>query len=630
MKSLILCEKPSVAQDFARALKAQKRDGFYENSEYYITYAFGHLFEIDDSVVEQKWSLESLPLFPEKFRYKLRDNKVGKQFKVIKDLLSKVDKVIIATDAGREGELIARLILQQAGWKSWDKTYRFWTSSALTEDVIRRELKNLKPAREYDSLYYCALARQHSDWVVGINLTRGVSLRSKGGVWSVGRVQTPTLALVVERDLEIENFKPEPYWIVKALYEKGGQSYEGVLLFKETTRGDRLDKDDEEGEEGEGERLSEPRAKDIVESVKKAKEHIVEKVVKRRESEYAPPLYSLTALQKDTNKSYGFSAQKTLELAQELYETYKCISYPRSDAQHLGEENKVLVKEVLRRLGREDLIESVDKVGKRVFDNSKLTDHHAIIPLSPPPENLPPDHRKLYDLILKRFLAVFYPPYVYERTQVWTKSSEYLFYSQGIKVISYGWRELYEKPKDRLLPEVKEKDSVKLIKVWSEQRFTKPPPRYTEGSLVKKMEKLALGTPATRASILETLKKRGYLIVNKKNLLSTAKGRELIEKLKAMQSTLTSAQLTGEWERRLEKIYTKRLGYKGYEGFYGDVKKLVEEELKKVKEEVFHESDKAQRQKAGTKTYRKAYKKKKGGSYSGKSRKDFKPKREKD
>ena len=626
MKALILCEKPSVAQDFARALSAVKKEGYFESSEYFITYAFGHLFEIDDGVVDKEWKLDSLPVFPERFRYKLRDG-AGKQFKVIKELLSKAKEVIIATDAGREGELIARLILLMAGWKRWENTYRLWTSSALTKDVIRRELKNLKPAKEFDSLYFCALARQHSDWLVGINLTRAVSLKSSGGVWSVGRVQTPTLALVVERDREIENFKPEPYWIVKAMYDKGGQRYEGVLLFKQRA-GDRPDEGDDDEEREEGERLTEERAKSIVEVVAKALEHKVEKVIKRREREYAPSLFSLTTLQKEANKVYGFSAQKTLEIAQRLYEEHKCISYPRTDAEHLAEENKGLVKQVLTLLGRQDLAEVVDRVGRRVFDNSKLTDHHAIIPLAPIPESAKEDERKLYELILKRFLAVFYPPYEYERTQVWTRSGSYLFFSQGTRVIALGWRELYEKPKDKLLPALKEGERVELVKVWSEQRFTKPPARYTEGALVKKMESLNLGTPATRASIIETLKKRGYLILNKKHLLSTSKGRELIQKLTKLESALVKPELTSEWERKLEAIYKNKLGEKGYQEFVSSIKSFVREEVQKtLKEDFRHEGAKGQGQKNSPKAYRKAYKKRQGGGFGRKGRGKGKGKR---
>jgi len=613
---LILCEKPSVAQDFAKALGGIKKDGYFEAKGYIITWAYGHLFEIDDSIAPQKWSLEDLPIFPEKFSYKLRQGS-GKQFKVIKELLKKVKEVIIATDAGREGELIARLILWQAGWKG--KTYRFWTSSALTPDVIRRELNNLKPSEEFDSLYYCALARQHADWLVGINLTRGVSLRSSGGIWSVGRVQTPTLALIVRRDEEIENFKPQPYWIVKAIFEKGGIKYEATFVSeKSQDKRDRYDEGDDydEGEEDqeEGDRLTEESAKKIVKAVEKAGFGTIEKVIKRREEIYPPRLFSLSSLQREANKLFGWSANKTLSVAQRLYEEHKVISYPRTDAEYLSEENIPLVKEVLRALGREDLIPSVEKVGKRVFDRTKLTDHHAIIPLKPFEGS--GEDKLLYDVILKRFLSVFYPPQVIERTQVWTRSGGYLFYASGIRVLSQGWKELYSETKDRLLPYLKEGDKVRVEKVFSLKRFTKPPPRYTEGKLIKVMEKLSLGTPATRASIIETLKQRKYVVLNKKHLISTEKARELIRKLQG--SKVIQVELTSEWEKELESIYTKKKGYKGYQEFLTKTKQFVEEEVRKIKKMSFEGGTKdassgGKGSKDGTKAYSKAYKKGKGG-----------------
>ena len=231
MKTLILTEKPSQAQDFARALgDCKKRDGYIECGDYIITWAFGHLFEIDDSIAPKEWKIEDLPIFPENFKLRVSKGK-AKQFKVIKELLKKVDRVIISTDAGREGELIAREILQMAGWKNWENTYRFWTSEALTPEVVKKTLKNLKKAKDFDSLYYSALARQHADWLVGINLTRLVSLKSSDrSVWSVGRVQTPTLRILVDRENEIENFKPEPYWTIEALFEAKGKSFKATFI----------------------------------------------------------------------------------------------------------------------------------------------------------------------------------------------------------------------------------------------------------------------------------------------------------------------------------------------------------------------------------------------------------------
>jgi len=586
MRTLILTEKPSVAEDFARALGCRRRDGYYEGGEYVITWALGHLFEISDENLPKRWDLEDLPIFPERFEYKLRSSQAGKQFKVIKGLLSQAGRVVVATDAGREGELIARLILQKAGLKDWSKVYRFWTSEALTSEVIRRELRRLKPAKEYDSLYWCALARQHADFLVGINLTRAVSLRSNGGVWSVGRVQTPTLALVVQRDLEIENFKPKPYWVIKALFSVDGKTYEGVWLGNKN--GGRLeaaedvDEEEEEREEEEGGGVFDyETVKKIVEKLRSIRQAVVSRVEKKKRVEYPPPLYSLSSLQRDANRELGFSAQRTLDIAQRLYEERKAISYPRSDAEYLSESSIPLVKEVLKRLRREDLIERVEKVGKRVFDDRKLTDHHAIIPLRDEEEDWTDAEKALFRLIKRRFLAAFYEPFIALDTVVITQVAGEEFYSRGTTVLQLGYKELYGKPKEKLLPKLEKGQKVDVLKVWSEKRWTKPPPKYTEGSLIKKMEKLSLGTPATRASIIETLKERGYLILNKKHLISTEKGRELIKNLQ--DSKIVSVEMTSEWEQQLESIYKNKKGFGGYKDFLEKIKAFTKEEVERIK-----------------------------------------------
>jgi DNA topoisomerase-3 len=586
MKTLILTEKPSVAEDFARALQCKRREGYYEGGEYVITWALGHLFEISDENLPKKWELSGLPIFPERFEYKLRSSQAGKQFKVIKELLAQAGRVIVATDAGREGELIARLILQKAGLKDWSKVYRFWTSEALTSEVIRRELKRLRPAKEYDSLYWCALARQHADFLVGINLTRAVSLRSSGGVWSVGRVQTPTLALVVQRDLEIENFKPKPYWVIKALFSAEGKTYEGVWIGKKNEGGVNEDEDvDEEEEEREEEEtggvFDYETAKNLVEKLSAVRQAVVSKVEKKKRVEYPPPLYSLSSLQRDANRELGFSAQRTLDIAQKLYEERKAISYPRSDAEYLSESSTDLVKDVLKRLKREDLIERVEKVGKRVFDDRKLTDHHAIIPLRDEEEDWSKEEKALFGLIKRRFLASFYEPFIALDTVVITQMAGENFYSKGTAVLQLGYRELYGKPKEKLLPKLEKGQKVDVLKVWSEKRWTKPPPRYTEGMLIKKMEKLSLGTPATRASIIETLKERGYLVLNKKHLISTEKGRDLIKNLQ--ESKIVSVEMTSEWEQQLESIYKNKKGFGGYKDFLEKIKTFTKEEVERIK-----------------------------------------------
>jgi DNA topoisomerase-3 len=554
----ILTEKPSVARDIAKALGSflQNKDHI-KAGEYVIVWAVGHLLEIDDSVAPQKWDLESLPIFPERFLYKARNS----HFFAVKKILSQAREVIVATDAGREGELIARLILMHSGWKAWDRTYRLWTSKALTPEVVRRELKALKPIREFDSLFWSAIARQHADWLVGINLTRAVSIKAGNGVWSVGRVQTPTLALIVRRTVERENFKPQPYFVIKGVFNKDGKVYEGLLVFKEKE-----------------ERLSEKKAREIVKELEKESTGEVVAFQEERKREYAPPLFSLTSLQRRANEKFGWSASKTLAVAQRLYEELKCISYPRTDAQHLSEENRELVKEVLKKLGREDLVENVDKVGKRVFDDSKLTDHHAIIPLDRLPKSASDDDKKLYELIKNRFFAVFMPAFEYLSQKVITKLGKYEFVSYGRKVLSLGWREV--EPLEETQPDLgflRKGDRVKKEKVLAQKKFTEPPPAYTEGSLLKEMEKLSLGTPATRSSIIETLKERGYIFLKDKSLIAAEKGKALIKFLEGRK--IIQPEMTSEWEKKLESIYTQKQGKKGYEEFLEGIKGFVEEEL---------------------------------------------------
>ena len=589
---VILTEKPSVARDIAKALGKYTHDKDHIRAgEYVIVWAMGHLLEIDDSVAPQRWDLESLPIFPEKFLYRAKNS----HFFAVKNVLAQAKEVIVATDAGREGELIARLILMNSGWKAWERTYRFWTSKALTPEVVRKELKALKPIKEFDSLFWSAIARQHADWLVGINLTRAVSLKAGNGVWSVGRVQTPTLALIVRRTIERENFKPQPYFVIKGVFSKDGKGYEGLLVFKEKE-----------------ERLSEERAKEIVKEVEKESTGEVVAFQEEKKREYAPPLFSLTSLQRRANEKFGWSASKTLRIAQRLYEELKCISYPRTDAQHLSEENKGLVKEVLKKLGREDLVENVDKVGKRVFDDSKLTDHHAIIPLDRLPESANEDDKKLYELIKARFFAVFMPTFEYLSFKVITKLGKYEFLSYGRKILALGWRKV--EPLEETQPDLsflRKGDRVKKEKVLAQKKFTEPPPAYTEGSLLKEMEKLSLGTPATRASIIETLKERGYVFLKGKSLIATEKGKALIKFLEGRK--IIQPEMTSEWEKKLESIYTQKQGKRGYEEFLEGIKGFVKEELQLYLSKNIHvPTEQLTPQKADKPKRRKTYKQRKG------------------
>jgi len=337
--------------------------------------------------------------------------------------------------------------------------------------------------------------------------------------------------------------------------------------------------------------FSKSEAEKIFEDLKRFNFGIVEKLKREIKKEYPPKLYSLTSLQREANKLYGFSAKRTLEIAQKLYEDLKVISYPRTESQYLAESNKPLVVKVLKKLGREDLIPEVFKVGKRVFDDSKLTDHYAIIPLEPPPETLSPQEQRIYNLILRRFLGAFYPPYRYEVLKIYTcVGGKYLFYTYLKRDLELGWKVLYNAKSENVeFPALKEGDKVKKVDQKLEKHKTEPPPRYTEGTLLREMERLGLGTPATRAQIIETLKERGYITKKGKVLIPTEKGFELIKKLST--SLVSSPEMTAQWERALENIHLKGLGYKGYKHFLEKVKEFTAKEVERLKGETFEVSE---------------------------------------
>ncbi|MCG3110108.1 Reverse gyrase 1 [Metallosphaera sp. J1] len=557
---LVITEKPSVALDIARALgRPVRRQGYLEVGEYLVTWTYGHLLEIGE-IAPKKWSLEDLPIFPEKFQYTVIKGKEG-QFGVVRKLLEGADVVVNCGDAGREGELIVRELLEYVGYRG--KVLRLWTSEALTRDVVLREFRRLRPGSQFDSLYYSALARQNGDWIVGINLTRLVTLKAGGGeVWSVGRVQTPTLAMIVRRDREIESFKPEIYYVVLASFEGG---LKGIM-----TRN------------GEEARLGREEAERVVKALSGVERGRVERVEQERKEEKPPLLHSLTSLQREANVLFGLSAKRTLDIAQSLYEEWKLVSYPRTDARYLGEGNRELARDILRKLGRSDLVPRVDQVGKRVFDSSKLTDHHAIIPLDRPPENLPSLHRKVYDLVYRKFVGAFLEDYVYELQRVWIRLGQELFLVQGKRNLQLGWMQLYPHEDQ---PLVIPRGEVRKEWVREEERETKPPARFTEASLLREMERLGLGTPATRAGIIETLLERDYVERRGKSLVSTEKGRELVDKLG--DSKVVSPDMTAEWERMLEEIYVKGKGERGYQEFLEGIKRFTREEVERLMSRVF-------------------------------------------
>jgi DNA topoisomerase-3 len=582
MKTLILTEKPSVARDFATALGVLGRqDGYLENDGYIITWAIGHLVTLKEpqEYKEQwaKWDLNTMPIIPENIEYKpIEQSK--KQLKTIQALLKQgsFKKIIIATDAGREGEVIARTILFYAGFKKETcPIFRFWTSQALTPAVIKTGLSSLRPLSEYDRLWNAGKNRQEADWLVGMNLSRAVTLSfSSKTVFSVGRVQTAVLSLLVDRLRDRENFVSTPYWLIHAEFKNEKGNWTGTWFNPEGTR-----------------ILSENIATNITQKISGRNGSVVQ-ATKEQKRKAPPLLYSLTDLQRDANTHLGYSAQKTLDLCQGLYESDKCLSYPRTDSKVLGSQNVDMVQNIIKNLSGvyPDLFAGLDHnltslSNKRVYNDSKLTDHHALIPLAPCPRDLPQDKQKIYNMVLNRFAAAFHPDCEYLHTEIITEVEKEKFKTTGNVILKAGWTVLFSTSNDKEtekddenreyenLPDLHEGDRAQVINALSPKKMTSPPPEYTEAALLKDMTnpgkyvteeqlkkifrgEVGLGTQATRAQIIETLIKREYTIRKGKNIMATTKGCFLIHNIRKLGAagTVASPDATAAWELCLEKI----------------------------------------------------------------------------
>lgn len=556
-----IAEKPSVARDIADVLGAKsRRDGYYEGNNYCVTWVYGHLCELKEphEYNEQwkRWSLSSLPIIPQRFGIKLKEDKgVEKQFKTIETLISQADSVINCGDAGQEGELIQRWVMQKAGCKC--PVYRLWISS-LTEESIKEGFEHLRPQQEFDRLYLAGLTRAIGDWLLGLNATRLYTLRygREKQVLSVGRVQTPTLALIVNRQLEIEHFVPQPYWELKTVYRDTTFS---------ATHG----------------RYNQ------VEDARKALESITDKpfvitdVTTKKGKEAPPRLFDLTSLQVECNKKYSYSADETLQLIQSLYEK-KVTTYPRVDTTYLSDDIYPKVPGILSALTQYDTLVKplldMPKLpkSKKVFDNSKVTDHHAIIPTNIKATNLTDREKTVYDLIAKRFIAAFYPDCQVSNTTVTGEVEKVGFKVTGRQVLSPGWRVVLgkESPTEntvveelQILPAFKPGESGEHTPTLAEKQ-TQPPKLYTEASLLRAMETAGktvddellrdalkengIGRPSTRAAIIEILFKRHYIRKERKSLIATPTGIELIQTIK--NELLKSVELTGQWENKLRRI----------------------------------------------------------------------------
>jgi len=576
MKTLVIAEKPSVARDIVSALPGSfdEHKNFYESDDYVVTFAVGHLLELSDpedyDPAWKAWKLDTLPIIPSEFRVRPRDKKSATQLKLIHKLLARtdVDRVINACDAGREGELIFTHIYETS---ETDKPVdRLWINS-MTKQAIREGFERLRPSNQVEPLRDAARSRSEADWLVGMNATRAATVRRGwgAGVVSLGRVQTPTLAMMVKREREVQAFKPEPYWLVHATFDP---RYNGLWF------------------EGDETRLKDgKRADEIVEKVT-GKTGRVESVERKEQSERAPLLYDLTSLQRDANRRFGFSARRTLSAAQSLYEGKKAITYPRTNSRWLSGDLVPQLKPTAETLvpiqdytAGARFVLALDQLPlQRVVNDAKVDDHHAIIPtdIAHNVTDFTPDERRIFDLVARRFLAVFHPPARYARTTVITEVEGERFRTRGKVTLEAGWRGVYgvepttEAKQDEdvegegELPALEQGQEVRCVQAESEAKETKPPPRYTEATLLSSMEtagklvddeelreamkERGLGTPATRAEIIETLIRREYIERAGKDLQPTPKGMSVITMLEA--HPITSAELTGDWEKQLMDI----------------------------------------------------------------------------
>ncbi|MGC1473433.1 MAG: DNA topoisomerase 3 [Psychroserpens sp.] len=581
-----IAEKPSVAREIAHVLGANtKCDGYYEGNGYAVTYTFGHLCTLmepnDYKPYWKSWDLNNLPMLPEKFKTKVVSNTgIKKQFNIVKSLFDKADLVINCGDAGQEGELIQRWVLDQANYKG--KVQRLWISS-LTTEAIKEGFLHLKDSKRYDNLYYAGFSRAIGDWLLGMNATRLYTVKHGGykQVLSVGRVQTPTLAMVVNRFKEIENFDPQPYWELQTLYRDTLFAYEDGRFLKM-----------EDGE--------------ILANKVKEDEFEIVSTTKKKGKEYAPKLFDLTGLQVYCNTKFGFSADETLKLVQKLYEQ-KVVTYPRVDTTFLPNDVYPKVKGILQNLTNyatlmKPLLNQKIKKSSKVFNDKKVTDHHAIIPTGVQIK-LQYNQQQVYDIIVKRFIAVFYPDCDVSNTTVIGKAANVNFKTTGKEILKEGWKVVFkfgksvsngQTDKDILPTFVKGEKGPHEPSFLEKQ--TKPPNQFTEASLLRAMETAGkqvdndelrdlmkengIGRPSTRANIIETLFKRQYIKRNKKQILPTVTGVTLIDTIQ--NELLKSAELTGMWEKQLKDI---EKGTYSASQFIRNMKKMVDELVYEVRSE---------------------------------------------
>ncbi|MEO6859650.1 MAG: DNA topoisomerase 3 [Solirubrobacteraceae bacterium] len=606
-KTLVIAEKPSVGRDLVRVLPGAftKGEGFLEGPEHIVTWAVGHLVQLADpdeyDDKYKKWRMADLPIVPPSFKLVVRDERSKKQMTVVRRQLSRddVETVINACDAGREGELIFAYLFEKSG--SHKPVQRLWLNS-MTKRAIENAFAALRPGSELALLEAAARSRSEADWIVGMNATRAATIRLRSsfdGAVSLGRVQTPTLAILARREEEIRAFVPEPYWVVDASFDtvqNGPRAYEGRYYA------------------GANPRLGNAEAAKAIVDACRDIQGTITKLEKTERKERPPLLYDLTSLQRDANSRFGFSARRTLAAAQRLYEEHKALTYPRTNSRYITGDMAGDIKPIAQLVGeRSEYREAAKYVREldvlplaRVVDDAKVTDHHAVIPTraeSHPVDKMNDDDRRIYDLVTRRFLAVFHPEAVFENTRIETTvAGQHIFRTRGKVMLVPGWRSVYgeaasgpdsdraedDEGREQQLPKLERDEAVNVTDVALEEKVTKPPRRYTEGALLAAMEtagKLVdeeelreamkdsgIGTPATRAAIIERLLQVGYIERDARALVVTEKGLNVVRLLD--KHPLTSPDLTGDWEHRLANIET---GQDSREAFMGDIVKFTEE-----------------------------------------------------
>ena len=584
-KTLVLAEKPSVGRDIARVLECKNdKNGYIEGSKYIVTWALGHLVTLaDPENYDQKykaWNIDELPILPNHLKTVVI-KKTSKQFNIVKSQINRDDvgKIVIATDAGREGELVARWILQKCNTNKPLK--RLWISSS-TDKAIKDGFKNLKEASKYENLYNSAIARAEADWIVGINATRALTTKYNAQL-SCGRVQTPTLAMIHKREEEIRNFTPREYYTLEVK----------TKISNETIKFTWQDKKN----------LTSTFSKDKIDSISnkiKNKDLEIVEVNKVDKKKYSPGLYDLTELQRDANKIYGFSAKETLSIMQKLYEHHKVLTYPRTDSRYLTSDIVDTLKDRIKAVNVSDyskvcnkLLKSNIKVNKSFVDDSKVSDHHAIIPTEERVfiSNLSEKERKIFDLVVKRFLSVLCPPFEYTETKVKGNVEGEIFVAKGNKINSLGWKETYKDLDDEetyeSMPNISKNSILKIDDIKVKVGKTNPPTYLNEATLLTAMEKNNLGTVATRADIIEKLF-NSFLIEQKgKDILITSKGKQLLD---LVPTELRTPELTSSWEKKLQDISKGKLNKNIFIKEMKDYSKDIVKEIKNSDSKFKHDN----------------------------------------